>query len=83
MEANIQYTKVIKAMQAEINHLKKENRVLQMKLTLSGQRARSSGEESGDEWEEDEAEQCLATTHHAVSTDGAQAMPGHQGTNHP
>ncbi|XP_058520243.1 putative coiled-coil domain-containing protein 195 [Ochotona princeps] len=79
MEANIQYTKVIKAMQAEINHLKKENQALQMKLTLSGQRARSSGEESGDEWEEDEAEQCLATTQHAISTDGAQAMPGHQG----
>uniref|UniRef100_A0A8C3WXC5 Coiled-coil domain containing 195 n=1 Tax=Catagonus wagneri TaxID=51154 RepID=A0A8C3WXC5_9CETA len=77
-EANIQLMRVIQEMRAEINKLEKENQALQMRLASSCQRTPGSGEESGDEKEEEASGQPTAL-HGGVSTDSTPAMREHQG----
>lgn len=92
MEANVQLTRVIQEMQAEINKLEKENQALRMKLSSSSQRTPGSGGQSGDEREGEVTElgnlkkapgQSLATLHGSISTDSAPAMQEHQGKESP
>lgn len=79
-------------MRAEINKLKKENQVLQMKLASSSQRTPGPSGESEDEREEEvtdlgnlekASEKSPATLHSGVSVDAAPAVLEHQGTEYP
>ncbi|XP_032209787.1 putative coiled-coil domain-containing protein 195 [Mustela erminea] len=88
MEANIQFIRIIQEMRAEINKLKKENQVLQMKLASSSQRTPGPSGESEDEREEEvtdlgnlekASEKSPATLHGGVSIDAAPAVLEHQG----
>lgn len=92
MEANVQLTRVIQEMRAEINKLEKENQALRMKLTSGSQRTPGSREQSGDEREGEVTELCtlekahgqsLATLHGSISTDSAPATQEHQGKESP
>lgn len=92
MEVNVQLTRVIQEMQAEINKLEKENQALRMKLTSRSQRTPGSGKQSGDEREGEVTEldnpdkapgQSLATLHGSISTDSAPSMQEHQGKETP